>query len=80
MVSLSHKSTGTQHLDVVFVNIEPTTGVDSTSAQAIVETARQLAVDRSVVVTIHQPSAELFGTVLDSTYMSFVSSFLLCWA
>lgn len=40
---------------------EPTTGLDSTTAQRIVSTLSKLAkVGRTVVMTVHQPSSRLF--------------------
>jgi ABC-type multidrug transport system ATPase subunit len=39
---------------------EATTSLDSVSARFVIKTAKQLAVDRPVLVTIHQPSRDLF--------------------
>jgi len=46
---------------VLFVD-EPTTGLDSRSAQTVMRVVRRIAraAGRSVICTIHQPSAELF--------------------
>merc|ERR1719168_365331 len=39
---------------------EPTTGLDSASAYAVMHCVKRLASDMSVVCTIHQPSKEVF--------------------
>ena len=45
---------------LLFVD-EPTSGLDSSTARTVIETTKELAADgRSVLVTIHQPSSEVF--------------------
>ena len=53
------------YFQVIFLD-EPTSGLDSTTALSIVEALKQIAVTQNstIVMTIHQPSARLFG-ILD---------------
>ena len=50
---------------------EPTTGLDSFTAESVTATLRELAhAGRTVICTVHQPSSELFKTFTDLLLMS----------
>ncbi|KAG7396148.1 hypothetical protein PHYBOEH_002752 [Phytophthora boehmeriae] len=52
---------------VLFVD-EPTSGLDSCMARAVVQQLKQLAVKRTVITAIHQPSSEVFA-LFDRLYL-----------